>query len=64
MHILCGVAIGYPDPQFPANDLSVPRNRLEENFVFKDGVAPGLGHKCSVVPVSRSANAHSRAASS
>ena len=37
MRILCGVAIGYPDPQFPANALAVPRNGLEKNFVFKEG---------------------------
>ena len=36
MRILCGVAIGYPDPQFPANALTVPRNGLEQNFVLKD----------------------------
>jgi nitroreductase len=36
MRILCGVAIGYPDPQFPANALTVPRNRLEQNFDFRD----------------------------
>jgi nitroreductase len=36
MRILCGVAIGYPDPQFPANALAVPRNDLEKNFVFRD----------------------------
>ena len=36
MRILCGVAIGYPDPQFPANTLNVPRSSLDQNFVFKD----------------------------
>ena len=36
MRILCGVAIGYPDAQFPANDLTMPRNSIEENFVFRD----------------------------
>ncbi len=34
MRILCGVSIGYPDPDFPANDLQVPRSPLEENFTF------------------------------
>ena len=36
MRILCGVAIGYPDPEFACNRLTVPRNPLETNFVFKD----------------------------
>jgi hypothetical protein len=36
MRILCGVVIGHSDPQFPANALTVPRNSLEKNFVFKD----------------------------
>jgi nitroreductase len=36
MRILCGVAIGYPDPQFPTNYLTVPRNGLEQNFAFRD----------------------------
>ena len=34
--ILCGVSIGYPDPSFPANDLSVPRNPTDKNVVFLD----------------------------
>jgi len=36
MRILCGVAIGYPDPEFACNQLTVPRNPLETNVVFKD----------------------------
>ncbi|SBS76048.1 Nitroreductase [uncultured Mycobacterium sp.] len=36
MRILCGVSIGYPDPEFACNQLDVPRNPLESNFVFKD----------------------------
>lgn len=32
--ILCGIAIGYPDPAFPANHLEVPRNPLEANVTF------------------------------
>ncbi|WP_319428933.1 nitroreductase [Mycobacterium sp. RTGN5] len=36
MRILCGVSIGYPDPEFACNELDVPRNPLENNFVFKD----------------------------
>ena len=35
MRILCGVAIGYPDTAFAANALNVPRNGLDQNFVFK-----------------------------
>jgi nitroreductase len=32
--VLCGVAVGYPDPNFPANHLDVPRNPVESNVVF------------------------------
>lgn len=34
MRVLCGLAIGYPDPAFPANDLRVGRNPLTENVRF------------------------------
>jgi nitroreductase len=34
MRILCGLAIGYPDPDFPGNALRVPRNPLTDNVVF------------------------------
>jgi nitroreductase len=34
--ILCGMAIGYPDPTFPANNLRTDRNPIEHNFVFHD----------------------------
>ncbi|AFM15880.1 nitroreductase [Mycolicibacterium chubuense NBB4] len=34
--ILCGIAIGYPDPDFPANHLDVPRNPLNRNVRFVD----------------------------
>lgn len=34
--VLCGLAIGYPDPAFPANNLAVPRNPVEKNVVFLD----------------------------
>jgi nitroreductase len=34
--VLCGLSIGYPDPGFPANNLSVPRNPIERNVVFLD----------------------------
>ncbi len=36
MRILTGLAIGYPDPSFAANDLRVPRNAVEQNVVFVD----------------------------
>ncbi|MBB3601148.1 nitroreductase [Mycolicibacterium sp. BK556] len=36
MRILCGVSIGYPDPEFACNQLTVPRNPLEANVVFKE----------------------------
>jgi hypothetical protein len=28
------VSIGYPDPDFPANSLQVPRSPLEDNVRF------------------------------
>jgi nitroreductase len=34
--VLCGLAIGYPDPAFPANSISVPRNQVSTNVVFLD----------------------------
>jgi len=37
MRILSGLAIGYPDPAFQANDLHIPRNPVEQNVVFIDG---------------------------
>jgi nitroreductase len=36
MRILCGLAIGYPDPDFPANALAVPRNPTDSNVVTVD----------------------------
>jgi nitroreductase len=36
MRILCGLAVGYPDPEFPGNALRVPRNPLGDNVVFID----------------------------
>ncbi len=36
MRVLCGLAIGYPDPAFPGNSLRVPRNPVESNVVFVD----------------------------
>jgi nitroreductase len=34
--ILCGLAVGYPDPDFPANKIRTPRNPVDENVVFLD----------------------------
>jgi hypothetical protein len=34
--ILCGLAIGYPDPDFPANKLRIARNPVKEKVVFLD----------------------------
>lgn len=36
LSILCGVAIGYVDPDFPANQLNVGRDAVEEHVVFRD----------------------------
>lgn len=35
LRVLCGLAVGYPDPQFPANNLHVPRNPVDHNVVFR-----------------------------
>jgi nitroreductase len=32
--VLCGLAIGYPDPAFPANNLTTPRNPVQHNVEF------------------------------
>jgi nitroreductase len=34
--VLCGLSIGYPDPDFPANHLNIPRNPIERNATFYD----------------------------
>ncbi len=34
MTILCGLSIGYPDPDFPVNQLRIGRNPVEHNVVF------------------------------
>ena len=34
--ILCGMAVGYPDPKFPANKLHIGRDAIEKNVVFLD----------------------------
>ena len=36
LSILCGLAIGYPDPDFPANRLHISRQSIEKNVVFLD----------------------------
>jgi nitroreductase len=36
MRILCGLAIGYPDPEFPGNAVRVPRHPLDANVTFVD----------------------------
>jgi nitroreductase len=34
--ILSGLAIGYPDPKFPANNVRTERNPIDHNVVFHD----------------------------
>jgi len=34
LSILCGLAVGYPDPDFAANKLHVPREGVDKNVVF------------------------------
>ncbi|SON62573.1 Nitroreductase NfnB [Mycobacterium simulans] len=36
MTILCGLAIGYPDPEFPANSLRIGRDSMDKHVVFLD----------------------------
>jgi nitroreductase len=36
LSILCGLAVGYPDPDFPANRLHVARDPIKEHVVFVD----------------------------
>jgi nitroreductase len=36
LQIICGLAVGYADPDFAANRLRTPRNPVEENVVFLD----------------------------
>ena len=36
LSILCGLAVGYPDPDFPANKLHIGREAIEKNVVFVD----------------------------
>ncbi|MEU7767140.1 nitroreductase [Nocardia sp. NPDC049190] len=34
--VLCGLAVGYPDPAFPANNLRIGRQPIDENVTFLD----------------------------
>jgi nitroreductase len=36
LSILCGISIGYSDPDFPANQLHIPRAPIENHVVFHD----------------------------
>lgn len=36
MRILCGLAVGYPDPDFAANSLRIGRDSLDKHVVFLD----------------------------
>ncbi|MHA7653392.1 nitroreductase family protein [Mycobacterium sp. ML4] len=36
VRILCGLAVGYPDPGFPANSLRIGRDRPDQHAVFLD----------------------------
>jgi nitroreductase len=36
LSILCGLAVGYPDPDFAANKLHVGREPIGKNVVFLD----------------------------
>lgn len=34
LNVLCGLCIGYADPDFPANNLIIPRNAVNDNVVI------------------------------
>jgi nitroreductase len=36
LRVLCGLAIGYPDPAFVGNSLQTPRNPVGTNVVYRD----------------------------
>ncbi len=36
LSILFGLAVGYPDPDFPANKLRIGREAIDKNVVFMD----------------------------
>jgi hypothetical protein len=35
--IICALAVGYPDPDFPANKLRIGRDPVAKHVVFLDG---------------------------
>ena len=35
--ILCGLAVGYPDPSFPGNDVRTSRDDVDRHVIFLDG---------------------------
>jgi nitroreductase len=41
LSILCGLAVGYPDPDFAANRLHVKREPIEKNVVLLDKLIRG-----------------------
>jgi len=55
LSILCGLAIGYADPDFPANKVKTSREPTKEYAVFLDSLEQIDSHKeVEVHPVSRS----------
>jgi len=34
--IICGLAVGYPDPDFPTNKLNIGREAVEKSVMFLD----------------------------
>ena len=36
LSIICGLAVGYPDPDFPANKLHVGREAIAKDVLFLD----------------------------
>jgi hypothetical protein len=36
LSILCGLAVGYPDPNFPASRLHISRDSIPKNVAFLD----------------------------
>ena len=61
MRILCGLAIGYPDPAFPGNAIRVPRNPVETNVVFVDQLTPARAcADCWYTAACRATDTHGR----
>jgi nitroreductase len=46
MTILCGIAVGYPDPDFPINSLRVGRDSMDKQVVFLNERALSRGRPC------------------